>query len=48
MNQRKGDMNRPQLPAIYNKSSFAIITRANGAKQPQQLHNKSNQNVKVQ
>jgi len=27
MNQRKGDMNRPSLPAIYNKSSFAIITR---------------------
>jgi hypothetical protein len=48
MNQRKGDMNRPALPAIYNKSSFAIITRADSAKQPQQLHNKSNQNINVQ
>ena len=44
MNQRKCDMNRHTVPAIYNKSSFAIITRANSAKQPQQLHNKSNQN----
>jgi hypothetical protein len=32
MNQSKGDMNRPKFRAIYNKSSFAIITRENGAK----------------
>jgi hypothetical protein len=26
------NMNRPKFPAIYNKSSFAIITRENSAK----------------
>jgi hypothetical protein len=48
MNQREGDVNCPTLPVIYNKSSFAIIARANSAKQLQQLHNKSNQNINVQ